>query len=463
MLHKREGFQSKLHCCTLEELMPKKHFLRDIDTLIDFSFVYDKVSHLYSAFGRPSIDPVIIVKMLLVGYLYGIDSERRLESEIQVNIAYRWFLGIDLDEPVPDHSTFSQLRRRKFNDSRLFEDIFDEIVRKCIETGLVDGSLLLTDSTHVKANVADNLLETITVNRGPTAYMKKLDELALEQGLIEDIGPSKEITVEVAQSITDPDSGMLGRPGKPGGFHYLSHQTVDGHSGIITDVYVTPGNTADNVPHTERLKYQIQKFGFQTKEIGADGGYDSTEVHAEMLLMGIKTYIPHVGRREPYDGSAPFSMVDFIYDAAKDVYVCPNNRELHYKGFQKGKRTKRYKSVVKHCRDCPCRSQCISGKTPIKDLSRPLHQAEFEKQNENNDTPRYHEIMRLRRIWCEGTFAAQKFNHCLSRARMRGIVQVSEQCLLSACALNLKRLANWMKRHESLCLNNPKSFLLSLA
>ena len=173
--------------------------------------------------------------MLLIGYLYGIDSERRLETEIPVNIAYRWFLGIDLDEPVPDHSTLSQLRRKKFNNSRLFEDIFDEIVRKCMETGLGDGSLLLTDSTHVKANVADDLLETVTVKRGPTAYMKKLDELALKEGLIENIGPSKEETVEIAQSITDPDSGMLGRPGNLGGFHYLSHQTADGQRAVMKE------------------------------------------------------------------------------------------------------------------------------------------------------------------------------------------------------------------------------------
>ena len=178
--------------------------------------------------------------------------------------------------------------------------------------------------------------------------------------------------------------------------------------------------------------------------------------------MDIKTYIPQVGRREPYDGSAPFSMVDFIYDVAKDVYVCPTNRELHYKGFQKGKRTKRYKSAVKHCRDCLCRPQCISGKIPIKDLSRPFHQAEYEKQHQNNDTVRYDEIMSLRRIWCEGTFAAQKFNHCLSRARMRGIVQMSEQCLLSACALNLKRLAKWVIRTEDLRLYGVKALSPSL-
>lgn len=114
-MDRKHGAQQKMLCVTMESLMPENHFLRDLDRLVDFSFVYDKVSELYSNTGRRSIDPVVIIKMMLLGYLYGIDSERRLEQEVQVNIAYRWFLGINLDEPVPDHSTFSQLRRRKFN------------------------------------------------------------------------------------------------------------------------------------------------------------------------------------------------------------------------------------------------------------------------------------------------------------------------------------------------------------
>ena len=149
MLNRNENRQMKMCFVTLEELMPLEHFLRDLDRCIDFTFVYDKVETLYSNTGRPSVDPVKIIKMLLIGYLYGIESERKLEQEIRVNIAYRWFLGIDFDEPVPDHSTISQLRRRKFCGTTVFQDIFDEIVRKCIEAGLVTGKLLLTDSTHI--------------------------------------------------------------------------------------------------------------------------------------------------------------------------------------------------------------------------------------------------------------------------------------------------------------------------
>ncbi len=152
MLKRTGSKQMKMSFVILEELMPQKHFLRDLDKLINFDFIYDKLADLYSSTGRPSIDPVVMIKMLLIGYIYGIDSERKLEQEITVNIAYRWFLGIDFDERVPDHFTISKLKHRKFDGTSVFRDAFDMLVRKCIEVGLIDGKLLLTDSTHIKAN-----------------------------------------------------------------------------------------------------------------------------------------------------------------------------------------------------------------------------------------------------------------------------------------------------------------------
>lgn len=183
MMTRRDGVQQKMLCVTLESLMPQEHFLRRLDGLMDFSFIYQRVESLYSRRGRPSIDPVVVVKMLLLGYMYGIDSERRLEQEVRVNIAYRWFLGIDLDEPVPDHSIFSQLRRRKFNGAALFEELFDEVVRKCIEYGLIDGKLLLTDSTHVRANARNDVLERVAVEAEPSAYLQRLNEQAVKDGV----------------------------------------------------------------------------------------------------------------------------------------------------------------------------------------------------------------------------------------------------------------------------------------
>lgn len=222
MLTRDGGKQLKMTFLTPEELMPEKHFLRDLEQCVDFRFIYDVVEPLYAKIGQPSIDPVLLVKMLLLGYLYGIPSERKLEQEIRLNIAFRWFLGIDLDEPV--HSTISQLRRRKFGGTTLFQDIFDEIVRKCMAAGLVSGKLLLTDSTHILANAAKEKREVIEVPDTPSEYVKKLDREAVEAGLLDEPVTYPEKTKTVTKSTTDPESGLMNRPGKPNAFCYLNRQ-----------------------------------------------------------------------------------------------------------------------------------------------------------------------------------------------------------------------------------------------
>ena len=440
MMTKRVAVQPKIQFITIEDLMPKEHFLRDVYNEINFDFIYDRVEHLYSAVGRPSIDPVIIAKIFLIGYFYDIFSERRLMNEIQVNIAYRWFLGIDLDEAVPDHSTLSQLRRRKFNDSRIFEDIFDEIVRKCIEIGLETGETLLTDSTHLRANAANDKRETVVVTQEPSDYMKRLDQAALAEGLIKELGEPKTEEKAVTKSITDPDCGILARPGKP----TVNHQTIDGGSGIITDVHVTPANAADHTHHSPRIKHQIEKFGFDTKAVVGDAGYDEPEIHADMLEMCIDTYIPRKDRGVRTDDGM-FSRNDFIYDHHSDTYICPNGCTLKFSTFKKGKGAKRYSSKTSDCRGCPLKAKCLSGNMEKKSIERSYHWTEYEKQHENDITDKYLEVQRLRKIWCEGTFAHQKARHCMTRAKMRGIAQTTGQCLLSACAVNIKRMIKWMK------------------
>ena len=441
MLKRSEPRQMKMAFVTLDELMPETHFLRDLDRLVSFDFIYDKVSDLYSSTGRPSVDPVVLIKMLLIGYLYGIDSERRLEQEITVNIAYRWFLGIDLDERVPDHSTISQLRRRKFDGTSVFRDVFDEIVRKCIETGLVSGKLLMTDSTHIRANANHEMREIIEVPDTPTEYMQKLDREAYELGLIkEPIEYDTSKTKSVTKSSTDPECGMMKRPGKPVGFHYLDHQTCDAENGIITDVYVTAGNEHDSTPHTQRLEYQIDKFEMKTEAICADASYDSGEVHNAMLNRNIKTFIPERTRSGTPNYEPAFDPKVFTYDEERDIYVCPAGKVLRYSGYRKKDRRKRYTAKKADCLSCQYKEQCNGHTKNPRMIDRTLHEKARSIQRQNIDTPEYRAAMRLRKIWCEGNFSHQKANHNLTRTRKRGIERVTEQCLLSACALNLKRL-----------------------
>ena len=449
MLKRDKETQQKMFFGTIEDLMPKEHFLRDLDRYVDFSFVYEKVEHLYATTGRPSIDPVVLVKMLLIGYLYGIDSERKLEQEISVNIAYRWFLGIDLGDRVPDHSTISQLRRRKFSGTTVFQEIFDEVVRKCIEAGLVSGKLLLTDSTHIRANARNDLLEIIEVAETPSEYMKKLDQEAYENGLVsEPIEYTVTKKKEIVKSKTDPECGMMNRPGKPHDFCYLNHETCDADNGIITDVFVTSGNANDMAHHTSRIEYQIDKFGFQTKAICADGGYDSREIYNAMDKRGIKTYIPPRTAVKPgCQYTEDFSPEHFTYDAEKNLYICPYGKELRYSGYSKKKHMKRYQAKLPVCRSCPYYEKCCGKCKNARMLERHPHEEAREKQAKNIGTAEYYSAMRLRKIWCEGNFSHQKNKHSMRRTRKRGIEKVTEQCLLSACALNLKRLVSALKRH----------------
>jgi len=443
MLEKTKAIQDKIVITTLESLMPREHFLRDLNNVVDFSFIYEKVEHLYSKFGRPAVDPVQLIKMILLGFLYGINSERKIEREIQVNIAYRWFLGLDLDSRVPDHSTISQTRRRKFNDSNIFEEIFIEVVKQCIEKGLVDGTTILTDSTHVKANASMKSKESVTISVEPSEYMKRLDEICnAEDSRDSDSKRGRKSNTEpktriIQKSKTDPDSGMLNRPEKPKGFHYLAHQSVDVKCGIITDVHVTPANVDDHIPYVQRIKNQKEKLNLQIKEVGIDKAYDHVEIHKEMYDMGIKTYVPLVDRKTD---SKSFPTKIFEYNLTNNTYTCPNNQQLAYTHINKNKRHKIYSASQKICKNCQLKSKCITATTKFRTLSIPLHQHEATLQRANYRTTRYYAVQRLRKIYCEGNFALQKDNHNLRNTRKRGNKNVTEHCLMSALALNLKRM-----------------------
>lgn len=174
MLKKKKSESKIFYNFNIEDYVPQDHFLRLVSKVISFDFVYDKVKHLYSKTGQPAIDPVVLIKMLLIGYFYDINSERQLVKDINVNLAYRWFINYDIDEKIPHHSTISQTRKRKFSQSDLFQDIFDEVVNQCKEKGLISGESIFTDSTLIKANASMESLKKISLT--PKDYFKNLDK-----------------------------------------------------------------------------------------------------------------------------------------------------------------------------------------------------------------------------------------------------------------------------------------------
>ncbi len=259
MLNKSHEKQQGMELIILEQLVPQDHLLRKIDRSIDFSFIRRLCAPLYSAnLGCPALEPEVLFRMLFVGYLYGIRSERRLEEEINYNMAYKWSCGLNLTEKAPDATTLSVNRKRRFRDNNIPEQIFHAILRQAVEKGLVGGDLLYTDSTHVKAKATKHKKTTVAVERTPKAYLEELDE-AIGQDRREvgkkpfdkkdddDNPPTREI------SKNAPESGQLHKEGKPDGFHYSEHRTVDSKHNIVGNVRITPGNINDVEPVAEIL------------------------------------------------------------------------------------------------------------------------------------------------------------------------------------------------------------------
>jgi transposase len=433
----------------LDDLVPQDHLLRDIRKKVDFTFIYEKVQHLYSPFGRRSIDPVLLMKMLLIGYLFGIPSERKLEQEITVNLAYRWFLGLDLGETVPDHSTLSQNRRRRFKDSRIFQEIFDHIVLECITKGIVTGEVVVVDSTHIKANASTHKTEKIVVQKNTSEYFKDLEQEARRIECEHDDDPSKkkrgrkpkeEVPAkEVTQSKTDREAGLLNRVNKPRGFYYLAHTTIDVNHGIITDVHVTPANRNDHEPFTARLREQKDKFHLQIQKVGADKGYDRSAVHHALEKLEIEGYITPINSDEEH-----LQKLGFTYNKKNDTYECPEGKSLHFShvSWRSEKQTysKVYASQSKDCKACPLRSNCFGKTGTRKTIQRPLFQEAKERNVARSKTSIYKKIQQARRVWCEGSFGTMKRCHNLTQTYKKGIRNATEHCLFSALALNIKRM-----------------------
>ena len=457
MMTEHKNLQLEFCCVTVEDLVPKEHFLRKLESAVDFSFIYDEVRPFYCTNnGRPSIDPVVLVKYLLIGYLYGIESERRIEQEIQVNMAYRWFIGLNIADHVPDHSTISQNRRRRFNGKNIYRMLFEKILGICIEKGLADGKLILTDSTHIRANASRQSEVKVLIEKEAEWFMERLDKYeALEREMLENenkIPPKKPSrkkascpkTVERSVSTSDPESGFLKRPGKPNGMHYLDHQSIDAKNGIIMDVTVTPGNVTDANPYLDRIQHMREQLNLPIEKVGVDSAYDISLVHQELLENKIELYTPRNDEKPVY--KVDFKKEDFKYDEASDIFICPAGNSLTIKQLYRGECTinREYRAEPKKCKHCPLKSKCIPHSHNCRRIQVNIFENAVKNNHSRDGTPEHKRILDLRQIWCEGTFAAQKARHNLRRLYRRGLEAAEEHCLLSAMAVNLKRMVKCM-------------------
>ena len=444
MLRTPSPLQHELEMVTLESLVPADHLLRKIAGAIDFEFIRGRVAHLYCADnGRPALDPVTLFKLLFIGYLFGIRSERQLMREVQVNVAYRWFLDLRLTDRVPDASTLSANRRRRFADSTIYQEIFDEIVLQAMGQGMVEGRVLYTDSTHLKANANKHRFDIVQVEQKPSEYLS-----ALEQAVEDDRAahgkkplPPKDDgctppTAEKKVSKTDPDSGYMTREGKPQGFFYLDHRTVDAKHNIITDSHVT-AIVHDSQPYLGRLDRQRERFGFDVQWVGLDAGYYTPTVCQGLEARDI---LGVMGYRRPNHHEGYFYKRQYRYDASSDSYLCPEGQVLPYKTTNRiGYRE--YHSDRAVCSGCPQRSHCTRSANHTKVVVRHVWDDAKERADARRLSPEGKKIYARRKETVERSFADAKQLHGHRYARMRGIAKVREQCLLAAAVQNMKKIA----------------------
>ena len=444
MLRRPSPEQTALEIVTLDQLVPADHLLRKVDAHVDFSFIHDLTAPLYCAGnGRPPLDPTLMFKALFVGYLFGVRSERQLVREIEVNVAYRWFLGLKLTDPVFDASTLSQNRRRRYQDASIAQSIFDRIVEQAMADGLVDGMTLYTDSTHLKANANKNKYDLAMVAKSRAAYWDALDAAINEDRAAHGKKPlaGKPREPEVKQtkvSRVDPDAGYMAREDKPKGFFYLDHRTVDGKVGIITDTHATPASVHDSVPYLERLDRQRQRFALNVRTVGLDAGYATNAIAKGLEERDIKGVVGYRRPRRPPAGV--MGRGAFVYEPEQDRYRCPQGQTLTYTHTDR-EGLRKYKSDPSICSACSSRPSCTKSTAAEREVTRHVWQDARDRSDAYRLTVWGKLVYARRKETVERSFADAKqlFGH--RYARFRGLIQVRCQCLLAAAAQNIKKIA----------------------
>lgn len=420
---------------SLDSLVPEDDPYRRLDALLDLGWLRRETHHLYSTTGRPSVDPVVIAKLLLIAYLQGITSERELMRQVQVNLSYRRFLHYRLSEALPDHSALTRSRQRLGEDT--IRKVFEYVLALCIDAGLVGGELQSVDSTFVQANASLASLRPRLVAAEAKTFTEKLfaadaSEEA-EQG--DDDRPAKggrkrdRRLNEAYVSKTDPDSGLYRRRGLKSHLGFLVHFAVDRSKQVITAVLATSAQERD-AAQLMPLLAQVEQAGITVKAVAADRGYSSGEVYHALAQQAITAFIPQ--QRQAATGH--FSHDRFVYDEENDRYLCPNSAWLRR---VKGASGLRYRARWTDCRACSLREQCTSGH--VRTLNISPHDAELQAARLLQSTPAAKRAARDRRICSERTFGEAKDYHGLRRAHSRGRANMTIQSLLTATSINLKR------------------------
>ena len=430
---------------SLERHVPADHLLRSIERFVDLSGIRDHLRPFYSEMGRPSIDPELMIRMLIVGYCFGIRSERRLCEEVHLNLAYRWFCRLGLDGAVPDHSTFSKNRHGRFRDSDLLRKVFETTVRRCLAEGLVGGEGFAVDASMIKADAnrqrsapGSEWVAPETASHAVREYLAVLDDAAF--------GAATPVVPKFI-SHADPAARWTGANGGLAFFAYCTNHLIDLKCAVIVDVEATTAVRQAEVTAQRRMIDRTQEhFGLWPGRLAGDAGYGSAENLAWLIHeRGIEPHIPVFDKSQRTDGT--FSRDDFAYDRKRDCYVCPAGKELRQR--QKIYRMPRplvdedgmmrYRASKLDCEGCSLKPQCCPN-APARKIPRSIHEGARDMARDIAATEAYVTSRRERKK-VEMLFAHLKRILKLDRLRLRGPNGARDEFHLAATAQNLRKLA----------------------
>lgn len=438
----------------IDDLVPEDHLLRTIEKAINWTFIYDLVREKYSSDnGRPSIDPVTLIKIPLIQYLYGIKSMRQTIKDIEVNMAYRWFLGLDFYDPVPHFSTFGKNYTRRFKGTDLFEQIFEHILEECYRFKLIDHSEIFVDSTHVKARANNKKMQKRIAKQEARAYDELLrkeidaDREAHGKKPLKDkddddpSGSSGSGGHEIKVSTTDPESGWFHKGEHKQVFAYGVQTACDQHGWII-DYTVSPANLHDS--RTFEGIYEKVSKREDVEMIIVDAGYKTPAIAKQLLDDGIKPLFPY---KRPMTKEGFFKKSEYAYDEYYDCCVCPNGQTLEYSTTNR-EGYREYKSCGAVCAECPYLSQCTNSKNHQKVITRHIWEDYMEACEDIRHTPGMKDIYAKRKQTIERIFGTAKENHGMRYTQMYGKARMEMKIGLTYAAMNLKKLANILKKRE---------------
>lgn len=422
----------------LEDVVPGDHLLRKIDAVLDLSWLRGELRPHYSDIGRPSIDPELMIRMLLVGYCYSIRSERRLCQEMQVNLAYRWFCRLGLEDQVPDHSTFSVNRHGRFRDSDILRKVFEEVVCGCMTAGLVGGEGFAVDASVIEANASRfQRVKGSEVDWTPEQRVSRpvREYLAALDSENPPINPKQK---PKAMSPTDPSAAWTTRGRHKVMFGYSLNYLIDMEGPVILDVEATPTRISKEVDATETMIERVEeRFALKPDHVAGDVAYGTGEMLGWLVDRGIDPHIP-VWDQSEVAAKGKFPRSDFTYDKARDLYICPGGKELKTSGTVHDGTTIKYIAMRSDCAACPLKPQCTTGRE--RRICRDVNQEARDYTQALMQTEAYG-VSRAERKKIERLFGEVKHILSLVRLRLRGLSGVRDEFLLTATVQNLKRLA----------------------